>query len=692
MIQLFLLAMALVNSARAKREVDSFKSEKSLSLSDSTEDQPDIDVEREKKTSRLNVEGTTPSTLTTTLISLDDLDLEDEDQFAKALEKHDFEQEDELNKALEKDEQKQKNKQNKELGKSEGTQSELPTDKEKNTTVNQTTAQRRPRKHKDHPKVKAANTVSKKETKKGNKSDSTVKQRSTGFSTHVGKFLFGWADRDSRTYSLSQAKKRCRELGASDCGGVTCNAATTKCTVRGSKTLENSATGEITYLMESDSTESTSKDSVSKDPCNDELAEENCMEEAEEEEDINHQDPCKTMVVAGTLSIDTELGETMMSIHTTMDQDTGCHNGTGPCMAHWHRRLGKCQNIEKVIFPHHNKNLKRIPPESFKDWTQLKMIVIGRSVEKIGRDAFHGCTSLVSISFAHQAVKQAVAARGLKAIESNAFADTAVRKVTIPSTVEVIEKRAFYKCKDLSELTFAAGLADADKPNDNLKDMTPLRIDRYAFAETALTEVSIPASVEDLSFVFHKCYSLSKVTFENMAPDGRLKKIGVSAFRQTALTEVSIPASVEEIEPKAFVDAASLSKVVFTDPANTNGKLKSINERAFQGTGLKEMTIPASVQSIGDRAFYRCKSLSKMIFFPNGKLGAIDWEAFKDTALKEVSLPELTVEISEGAFDPTVKMTRLQTSKEHGPIKSSSSNRDSRVITSVLVGLILHMF
>lgn len=129
--------------------------------------------------------------------------------------------------------------------------------------------------------------------------------------------------------------------------------------------------------------------------------------------------------------------------------------------------------------------------------------------------------------------------------------------------------------------------------------------------------------------------------------------IGNKAFKGSAVTSVSIPATVTELGEEAFRECRSLSRVemtpmkvmpraVFFDCPNiTDFNLDGIEEikhGAFSGTGLKTLTIPASVNKIGEFAFSRIHNLS-IVNIPAGDQtlhfeGAVFW----DTPIKNLYL------------------------------------------------------
>ena len=74
----------------------------------------------------------------------------------------------------------------------------------------------------------------------------------------------------------------------------------------------------------------------------------------------------------------------------------------------------------------------------------------------------------------------------------------------------------------------------------------------------------------------------------------------------SALAEVSLPASLTSIGQYAFLGCKSLTRAVNFE----NTQLTSISSELFSGcSSLTEIALPAGVTSIGSNAFYGCSSL-----------------------------------------------------------------------------------
>ena len=230
-----------------------------------------------------------------------------------------------------------------------------------------------------------------------------------------------------------------------------------------------------------------------------------------------------------------------------------------------------------------------IGDKAFKECTSLTSVRIPDCVVTIGQEAFSGCTQLTSVTIMD----------GVATIGWYAFSGCAkLTAVTIPDSVTAIGKSAFSLCDNLSSVTIGKGVTT---------------IGEGAFYKCrALTGIWVdgnnPAYCSDEKGVL---YNKNKTTLvqghggisgQYTIPDGVIT-IGKEAFFwRDGLTSVTIPSSVTTIGNSAF-QGCSLTSVMIP------GSVVTIGDSAFQGTKLTNVTIPDSVTTIGKSAFYNCLGL-----------------------------------------------------------------------------------
>ena len=150
--------------------------------------------------------------------------------------------------------------------------------------------------------------------------------------------------------------------------------------------------------------------------------------------------------------------------------------------------------------------------------------------------------------------------------------------------------------------------------------------------------------------------------------DVKVKEIGKLAFGTTQLSgknidSVTIPDSVEVIGERAFY-RAGLNKV--TLPSN----LKEIGEEAFKFNHLITIDIPNDLKVINASAFESNKLVS--VSLPN-KLTIIKARAFKNNAIERIQLPNELTEIGVNAF-ATNKINELKIPNKLNKIQGFADN------------------
>ena len=107
-----------------------------------------------------------------------------------------------------------------------------------------------------------------------------------------------------------------------------------------------------------------------------------------------------------------------------------------------------------------------------------------------------------------------------------------------------------------------------------------------------------------------------------------MKTIDRLAFYESGLTSLSVPASVDTIDDYAFYECSNLNTVTLQEG------LKSIGTGAFASTGLKSVEIPKGVETIDLGAFAECESLTTVTL--NDGLVKISGGAFYDSPVTKI--------------------------------------------------------
>ena len=170
-------------------------------------------------------------------------------------------------------------------------------------------------------------------------------------------------------------------------------------------------------------------------------------------------------------------------------------------------------------------------------------------------------------------------------------------------------------------------------------------IGTYAFFECrALTQVDMADTVRSIgNYAFYTCWDLANVVMRN-----GITSIGDWAFVSCSLTDITLPASLISIGEGAFSYCDKLEQITIPN------SVASIGSVAFRDCdALNSVNIPASVTHIGDAAFANCSKLSKIDVAENNPNYCADYDALfnKDkTCLlrSEVHQYEIIYQIPDG--------------------------------------------
>ena len=183
------------------------------------------------------------------------------------------------------------------------------------------------------------------------------------------------------------------------------------------------------------------------------------------------------------------------------------------------------------------------------------------------------------------------------------------------------------------------------------------------------TSVTIPSEIDGCpvksigSYAFYNCKSLTSVAISNS-----VTSIGVQAFENcTSLTSVTIGDSVTSIGDRAFYNCTKLNKVNISSIESwckisfggySSNPLYYAKNLYLNDELVTDLVIPDSVTSIGDYAFYYCKSLTS-VTIPNS-VTSIGNSAFRNcTSLISVTIPNSVTSIGNYAFSSCTSLTSV---------------------------------
>ena len=329
------------------------------------------------------------------------------------------------------------------------------------------------------------------------------------------------------------------------------------------------------------------------------------------------------------------------------------------------------------------KNIETIEDKAFSNCERLQSISLPASCKTICTEAFCGCDKLTEVNFSN----------GLVSIGESAFRGCDMYSISIPNSVRIIEKDAFYDC-GLWEVELGNGLielGDFAFGWNNIKSIqlpeSIKKIGKNPFIECKyLKRISIIpdhayfAIVDDALYSKQDkkliCYPLEiyKINFQipmgilsigacafygcesylDIKMPNSLKEIGDEAF-SFSNCKILIPESVEFMGANPFV-GMSLSSITID---KTNKRFVKIDEigcrviydrmncRLVSGSCAK---FPEGVKTIGDK-WNSCNYYITEVVLPS-TVTAIETEAFSFcTNLEKITIPKSVNYIGDNCFD-----------------------------------------
>ena len=293
-----------------------------------------------------------------------------------------------------------------------------------------------------------------------------------------------------------------------------------------------------------------------------------------------------------------------------------------------------CDGLTSVEIPN---SVTSIGDYAFCNCVHLTSVVIPNSVTSIGERAFSNCSSLTSVEIGNS----------VTSIGYEAFSDCSrLTSVVIPNSVTSFWEAAFRGCSSLTSVEIGNNVTS---------------IGNCAFEGcSSLTSVVIPNSVTSIgTSAFFNCSSLTSVEIPNS-----VTSIGYGAFEGCSnLTSVEIPNSVTSIGDYPFASCDHLTSIAVAEDNQRYDSRNNCNAIIETQTntliaGCSKTTIPNSVTSIANYAFYKCSSLTSLVI-PNS-VTSIGYSAFGGcSSLTFVEIPNSVTSIGEEAFFDCSSLTSL---------------------------------
>ncbi|NDV84278.1 leucine-rich repeat protein [Bacteroides sp. 51] len=319
-----------------------------------------------------------------------------------------------------------------------------------------------------------------------------------------------------------------------------------------------------------------------------------------------------------------------------------------------------CKELTTINIP---GTVVYIGASAFQFCSKLESVKIPAAVEILKKATFNQCSALNNVEFEESSLLHTIEDGSYNSSNDGVFEQcTNLLRIKCPKNLKYIGISAF-RSSGIADITFNPGLKT---------------IAEFAFFKCKrIAKVTIPASVESIQGgAFYECQLLTHVVIEqnsmlrtlgekktsNVPTFGvfgscrnlvsinlpeKLTTIGARAFHWCDALKLTLPASLEYIGNEAF------SRCIF-ETELTLPSIKEIGSLAFEQTSIPKLTFPSSLVTMGESVFSECKSLKTVTFADNGLLEIIPAGAFSEcTTLETINIPANITTIGGQALKST---------------------------------------
>ena len=315
------------------------------------------------------------------------------------------------------------------------------------------------------------------------------------------------------------------------------------------------------------------------------------------------------------------------------------------------RAFSGCSGLTSVTIPN---SVTTIDFAAFNSCRGLTSVTIGNSVKAIGDYAFAVCSGLTSVDIPNS----------VTTIGSNAFSGcSGLTSVTIPNSVTSIGSEAFRNCIKLTSVTIPNSVTSIGSWTfGGCSDLTSVTIGNsvttiggnafYGCSSLKIVNWNVKTMADFSSTQNGPFYGCSITTFNFGNEVERIP--GYICYGLSNLTSVTIGNSVTSIGENAFYQCSGLTSItvdngntVYDSRNNCNAIIETASNTLI--AGCKNTTIPNSVTSIGNYAFWYCSGLTS-VDIPNS-VTSIGFAAFVGcSGLTSVTIPNSVTSIGSYAF------------------------------------------
>lgn len=319
------------------------------------------------------------------------------------------------------------------------------------------------------------------------------------------------------------------------------------------------------------------------------------------------------------------------------------------------------------------KSVVKIGPEAFAGNTNLTAVSLPDSIKDIAKSAFEGCTKLTGITIPDKvtdvgekafagctALKEVHFSQKLSLIYSRVFQGcTALESIEIPDNIKRIYSEAFGDCTSLKSISFPEKMDNID--NTSFKNTPWLKAEQekgplvivgnlVIDGKNATGDITIPEGIEHIcsnSFAYN--FNVTSVTL----PEGIISIESWAFYQCPALKAINFPEGLEKIGMGGVTHCKELDHVVLPE------SLTELGVNAFNDCeSLSDVSIPETLNKFGGAVFQDTPWLKAQQEI-DPFVVVNHWLIDATTAAGEVTVPDTVTNITSYAFEDNAAVTAV---------------------------------
>lgn len=275
-----------------------------------------------------------------------------------------------------------------------------------------------------------------------------------------------------------------------------------------------------------------------------------------------------------------------------------------------------------------DEEIVEIGDSVFSNMNWLSSVTIPETITKMGKKVFNGCYRLERINF--NAIECADAVNNSPMFCNDALGS---HSLVFGEKVKKVPAYMFTGCDKLTSVSFS----------DSIETIG----ERAFNGCTGLTEITIPKSVTTISYyAFYGCTGLTKIDFNAINCSDIATNSGIFHSSQNEAQDIVVTFGPEVTRVPAYLFGETFMNrlSVNVSQINLSDSIKEIGKYAFLDcTKVTELTIPNSVETIGNNAFQYCNLTTLTI---GEGLETIGSDVFRTSKLEQINFNAIDCELS----------------------------------------------